>query len=77
MHLEIGSRSYELRLSPGPLTFGGIRTATLCDHQRRQILISATVPRQLRAHLSALAVTEAWKRQMIQRPPIAFVGDVS
>jgi hypothetical protein len=77
MRLEIGSRSYELRLSPGPLTFGGIRTATLCDHQRRQILVSSTVPRPMRTQLTALAITEAWKRQMIQRPPIAFVGDVS
>ena len=77
MQLEIGSRAYRFQLVPGPLKQGRKRTASVCDHARREILISDTVPPEVRMEVAALAISEAWKRQSIQRPPLKFVGDVS
>lgn len=77
MRVEIGHRSYEFRISRAPLKLGGRRRAAVCDHRRRRILVSVKVPSEVRAEVAALSVAEAWKRQMIQRPPIEFVGDVS
>ena len=78
MRLAIGSRTYEFTLVPGPLRVAGGRpTASLCDHPRRRILISAAVPVEVRTELAALAVTAAWQHELIQRPPVTFVGDVS
>ena len=77
MRLEIGHRSYDFQISRGPLRLGGRRRAAVCDHRKRRILVSAKVPGEVRAEVAALSVAEAWKRQMIQRPPIEFVGDVS
>lgn len=76
MHLEIGARTYDLRLVPGPLRFGRKRCGSVCDHRTRQILISASVPPEVRVEVAALAVSEAWKHQSVQRPPLRFVGDV-
>ena len=78
MRLAIGSRTYEFQLVPGPLrAAGGRPTASLCGHQRRRILISAAVPAEVRTELAALAVSAAWQHELIQRPPVTFVGDVS
>lgn len=77
MRLEIGNRTYEFRIARGPLKLGGRRRAVVCDHRKRRILISAKVPAEVRAEVAALSVSEAWKREMVQRPPIDFVGDVS
>ena len=77
MQVEIGHRSYDFQISRAALTVGGRRRAAVCDHRRRRILVSARVPSEVRAEVAALSVAEAWKRQMIQRPPIEFVGDVS
>ena len=77
MRLSIGSRTYDFQLVPGPLRHGGRPTASLCDHQRRRILISAAVPAEVRTELAALAVTAAWQHELIQRPAVPFVGDVS
>jgi hypothetical protein len=77
MDLEIGSSIYELRLVSGPLRHGGKNCGSLCDHGARRILISDTVPPQVRLEVAALAISEAWKRQLFQRPPLRFAGDVS
>lgn len=77
MQLTIGSRTYCFRLSTGPLRQGGKRCASLCDHHRRRILISGAVPAEVRLEVAALAVTEAWQHELVQRPPLRFVGDVS
>ena len=76
MQLEIGSEIYQFRLVPGPLKRGRKRCGSLCDHARREILISDAVPAQVRLEVAALAVSEAWKHQTIRRPPVAFVGEV-
>ena len=76
MHLEIGLETYDFRLVPGPLKQGRKRCGSLCDHARREILISASLPPEVRLEVTALAVSEAWKHQMVRRPPVAFVGDV-
>jgi hypothetical protein len=77
MHLEIGSRAYRFRLIDGPLTAGEKRCASVCDHGRREILVSSSVPPEVRLEVAAQAVTEAWKHEVMQRPPMRFVGDVS
>ena len=77
MQLEIGSRAYQFQIVPGPLRKGRQRCASVCDPVRRRILISSAVPPQVRMEVTALAVAEAWKREIIQRPPLRFVGNVS
>jgi hypothetical protein len=77
MLLEIGSETYWFHLVPGPLKQGHRRIGSLCDHRRREILVSDAVPPEVRSEVAALAVSEAWKRHVVQRPPVAFVGDVS
>ena len=77
MDLEIGSSGYELRLVSGPLRHGGKRCGSVCDHRARRILISDTVPPEVRLEVAALAISEAWKREFFQRPPLRFVGEVS
>lgn len=76
MQLEIGSKAYRFRLVRGPLKQGRKRCGSLCDHARREILISAAVPPEVRLEVAALAVSAAWKHETIHRPPVAFVGDV-
>ena len=76
MQLEIGLETYDFRLVPGPLKRGRKRCGSLCDHARREILVSASLPAEVRLEVTALAVSEAWKHQMVRRPPVAFVGDV-
>ena len=77
MRLEIGSETYQFRLVTGPLQQDGKRCGSLCDHKTREILVSAAVPQEVRLEVAVLAVTEAWKRQIVQRPPLVFVGDVT
>ena len=77
MDLEIGSSNYELRLVAGPLRRGGKRCGSVCDHGTRRILISDTVPPEVRLEVAALAISEAWRRQFFQRPPLRFAGEVS
>ena len=77
MHLDIGSRTYDIRVVPGPLRRAGHQCASICDHQAQRILVSSAVPPGLRTEIAALAVNEAWKYQTIQRPPFRFVGNVS
>jgi hypothetical protein len=60
----------------GPLKKGRQRCGSLCDSQRRRILISSSLPPEVRLEVAALAVSEAWKREVIQRPPLRFVGNV-
>ena len=76
MRLEVGSETYQFRLVPGPLKRGRKRCGSLCDHGRREILISDAVPAEVRLEVAALAISEAWKHQTIHRPPVQFVGDV-
>ena len=76
MQLEIGLETYDFRLVDGPLKQGRKQCGSVCDHARREILISATLPVEVRLEVVALAVSEAWKHQMIRRPPVEFVGDV-
>jgi hypothetical protein len=76
MQLEVGSETYHFRLVPGPLRQGRKRCGSVCDHARREILISAAVPPEVRLEVAALAISEAWKHQTVQRPPMKFVGDV-
>ena len=76
MQLEVGSETYQFRLVPGPLKQGRKRCGSLCDHARREILVSATVPPEVRLEVAALAISEAWQRQTVRRPPMRFVGDV-
>ena len=79
MKLEIGSRSYRFKIVPGKLrNRTGRRCATLCDHKRREILVSDSVPLQVRSEVVALAVSEAWKHQAFHgpAPTIPFVGPV-
>jgi hypothetical protein len=79
MKLEIGTRSYQFKIVPGKLRArNGQRCATLCDHSRRQILVSESVPLQVRSEIVALAVSEAWKHQAFhgEKPAIPFVGAV-
>jgi hypothetical protein len=77
MQLEIASRAYQFELVPGPLRKGRQRCATLCDMKRQRILVSSAVPPEVRLEVAVLAVTEAWNREVIQRPPLRFVGNVS
>ena len=77
MDLEIGSSLYELRLVSGPLRRHGKSCGSICDHRARRILISDTVPPEVRLEVAALAISEAWRRQILQRPPLRFAGDVS
>ena len=77
MQLEIGLRAYQFQMVRGPLNRGRKRCASLCDPARRRILVSSTVPPEVRLEVAALAVSEAWKRETIQRPPLRFVGNVS
>ena len=77
MELTIGSRTYSFHLFAGPLWHEGRCCASLCDHHDRRILISDRVPAQVRMEVAALAVTAAWQRETIERPPLRFVGDVS
>jgi hypothetical protein len=77
MDLTIGSKTYSFHLYAGPLRKGGRRCASVCDHRRQRILISDRVPQQVRLEVAALAVSEAWQRELVQRPPFRFVGDVS
>jgi hypothetical protein len=77
MDLEIGSSMYQLRRVSGPLRRGGKTCGSVCDHQTRRILISDSVPPEVRLEVAALAISEAWKRELFQRPPIRFAGDVS
>lgn len=76
MHLEIGNRVYDLRTVAGPLRFARKHCASVCDHRTRQILISGAIPLEVRPEVVALAVSEAWKHESLQRPPLRFVGDV-
>ena len=76
MQLEIGLETYDFRLVDGPLKQGRKQCGSVCDHARREILISAMLPAEVRLEVVALAVSEAWKHQMIRRPPVEFVGDV-
>ena len=77
MQLEVGLQSYQFEMVPGPLRKGRQRCASLCDSQGRRILISSSVPPEVRLEVAVLAVSEAWKREIIQRPPLRFVGNVS
>ncbi len=80
MKLEIGSRSYQFKIVAGKLRGGnGRRCATLCDHARREILVSDRIPLQVRSEIVALAVSEAWRHQAFhgQQPVIPFVGAVN
>lgn len=80
MKLEIGSRSYQFKIVRGKLRGGnGRRCATVCDHRRRQILVSEHVPLQVRSEIVAIAVSEAWKHEAFhgRRPIIPFVGAVN
>jgi hypothetical protein len=76
MQLEVGSETYQFRLVPGPLKRGRKRCGSLCDHARRAILISDSVPVEVRLEVAALAISAAWKHQTVRRPPVEFVGDV-
>jgi hypothetical protein len=76
MKLEVGSETYDFRLVAGPLKQGRKRCGSLCDHGKREILISAIVPPEVRLEVAALAISAAWKHQTVQRPPMNFVGDV-
>ena len=76
MQLAIGSSTYQFRVVQGPLKRGRKRLGCLCDHERREILISASVPPQLRAEVAALGVSEAWRRQSVFHPPMRVIGDV-
>ena len=80
MRLEIGNRSYQFKIVPGKLRGrNGRRCATLCDHRRREILVSESVPLQVRTEVVALAISEAWKHQAFygEKPLIPFVGAVN
>ena len=76
MKLEIGSETYDFRLVEGVLKQGAQTCGSLCDHARREILISASLPSEIRLEVAALAVSEAWNYKTVQRPPMGFVGDV-
>jgi hypothetical protein len=77
MQIPVGFKQYALRLVEGQLLVEGHRCASLCDHKRNEILISACVPEHLRMHVAAAAVAEAWAREMGLLRPIPFVGPVS
>ena len=77
MQLEIGSRAYQFQMVPGPLRKGRQRCASVCDAVGRRILISSEVPPEVRLEVAVIAVTEAWQREIIQRPPLRFIGNVS
>ena len=76
MRLEIGSETYQFRLVPGPLRQGRKRCGSVCDHRKREILISDAVPSEVRLEVTALAISAAWEHHTVQRPPLRFVGDV-
>ena len=77
MRLDIGSETYCFRLVSGPLMKGRKRLGSVCDHDRREILISDAVPPEVRLEVAALAVSAAWERQIVSRPPVKFLGDVA
>jgi hypothetical protein len=77
MQIPVGFKQYTLRLVEQQLLVEGQRCASLCDHQRKEILVSACVPEHLRMHVAAAAVAEAWARQMGLLRTIPFVGSVS
>lgn len=80
MKLNVGSRSYRFEVVPGPLRDAqGRACASLCDHAKRRILVSAWVPLQVRTEVAALAVSEAWKYQATHGDDAAipFVGVVN
>ena len=76
MKLGIAQRAYEMELVNGPIVCKGQTFGSLCDHRRRKILISDSIPSEMRLKVAALAVSEAWEKRTIQRPPLKFVGDV-
>ena len=53
MQLEIGSRAYRFRLVDGPLVAGNKRCGSVCDHARREILVSSAVPAEVRLEVAA------------------------
>ena len=77
MQLGVASETYDFRLVSGPLKKGRKRIGSVCDHDRREILISDAVPAEVRLEVAALAVSAAWEHQTISRPPMRFVGDVA
>jgi hypothetical protein len=77
MQIPVGFKQYTLRLVEEQLLVEGQRCASLCDHKRKEILISTAVPEHLRPHVAAAAVAEAWARDMGLLRPIPFVGPVN
>jgi hypothetical protein len=48
----------------------------VCDHPRKEILISAKVPEHLRMDVAAAAVAEAWAHEIGLLRTIPFIGEV-
>jgi hypothetical protein len=76
MNIPVGFKQYVLRLTDGGIRLEGQRCASLCDHQRKEILVSSDVPEHLRMHVAAAAVAEAWAHEIGLLRTIPFIGDV-
>ena len=77
MKIPIGCKLYSLRLADEPLSVEGKTCASVCDHRKLEILVSATVPEHLRMHVAAAAVTEAWAYEIRMLRKIPVVGTVN
>jgi len=76
MHVAVGDSVYDLRTIGGKLVVNGETSASVVDHDRRVILVSDCVPVELRMHVAAQAVSEAWAHELAKRPTVPFVGTV-
>ena len=75
MHVAVGDSVYDLRTISGKLVVNGETSASVVDHDKREILVSDCVPVELRMHVAAQAVSEAWAARDRQAAGGAVRGD--
>ena len=76
MNIPVGFKQYALRLIEGALDVEGQRCASVCDHLRKEILVSAEFPEPLRMDVAAAAVAEAWAHEIGLLRTVPLIGEV-
>ena len=77
MQIDVSGEAYRLRLMLGRIIVNGQATASLVDHDKREIQVSDQIPAELRMSVAAVAVSEAWQHRLAGRSMVRMVGVVS